>query len=94
MLVKCNLFRPFYQAICFACTRIKIAVFIQRNHRFERSFQFRLVYITCGHYVMPQTYGVNIFLVHQIRISTINVSSVMLGIETVYERPYKKYPHF
>ena len=43
---------------------------------------------------MPQTYGVNIFLVHQIRISTMNVSSVMLGIETVFGRPYKKYPHF
>ena len=38
---------------------------------------------------MPQTYGVNIFLVHQI-----NVDSVMLGIETVFGRPYKKYPHF
>ena len=43
---------------------------------------------------MPQAYGVNIFLVHQIRISTINVSSVMLGIKTVFGRPYKEYPHY
>ena len=50
--------------------------------------------LTCGQDVVPQTFGVNISLVHHIRISTINVSSVMLGIETVFGRPYKKYPNF
>ena len=44
--------------------------------------------LTCGQDVVPQTFGVNISLVHHIRISTINVSSVMLGIETVFGRPY------
>ena len=47
--VVCAVFRPCYNEICFTCTHIKIAVFIQRNHRFERSFQFRLVYI----YIVP-----------------------------------------
>lgn len=39
-----TLFKPSYNENSFTYTRTKFAVFIQRNHRFQRGFQVRLVY--------------------------------------------------
>lgn len=46
--------------MCFACARIKFVVFINRNHRFELCFLFRLVNIYIAMHQFTNSHSVHL----------------------------------